>query len=70
MRLITQRSQVQILPPLQVKSQVSSAASSSTRTGVREDSAPRLACRVLWSGLIVVGFVVVDPDASVVPVSL
>jgi len=53
-----------------VKSQVSSAASSSTRTGVREDSAPRLACRVLWSGLIVVGFVVVDPDASVVPVSL
>jgi len=53
-----------------VFAQVSNAASSSTRTRVREDSAPRLACRVLWSGLIVVGFVVVDPDASVVPVSL
>src|SRR5665647_2751654 len=59
-RLITQRSQVQILPPLQVKVQVSNAASSSTRTRVREDSAPRLPCRVLWSGSIVVGFVVAD----------
>jgi len=50
--------------------QVSNAASSSTRTMVREDSAPRAACRRGWLRRILVGFAAVDPDSSVVPVSL
>jgi hypothetical protein len=61
-----------ILPQLidRAKSQVSNAASSSTRTMVREDSVPRVACHRGWLARILVGFVAVDPDCSVVPVSL
>ena len=50
--------------------QVSNAASSSTGTMVREDRAPRGACRHGWLAWILVGFAAVDPDASVVRVSL
>ena len=37
---------------------------------VREDWVPRCCCLVGWVRLRLVGFVVVDPVASVVPVSL
>jgi len=37
---------------------------------VREDSAPLAGCGPWWRGSILNGFVVVDPVASVVPVSL
>ena len=37
---------------------------------VREDSAPLAGCGSRWPGSILSGFVVVDPVASVVPVSL
>jgi hypothetical protein len=37
---------------------------------VREDSAPLCCCRLLLAGPRLVGFVVVDPVSSVVPVSL
>ena len=37
---------------------------------VREDSAPRSACLRGWLAGILAGFVAVDPDSSVVPVSL
>jgi hypothetical protein len=37
---------------------------------VRVDSAPRIACRPGWLAWILVGFAAVDPDSSVVPVSL
>jgi hypothetical protein len=50
--------------------QVSIAALSSMRTMVCEDSAPRAACRGGWLAWILVGFAAVDPDASVVRVSL
>ena len=50
--------------------QVSNAASSSTGTMVCEDPAPCAACRHGWLARILVGFAAVDPDASVVPVSL
>jgi hypothetical protein len=50
--------------------QVSNAAPSSRRTMVREDSVPLAHCGPRWSGSMLDGFVVVDPVASVVPVSL
>jgi hypothetical protein len=51
-------------------SQVSNAAPSSRRTMVREDSAPLAGCGPRWPGSMLGWFVVVDPVASVVPVSL
>lgn len=51
-------------------SQVSNAAPSSRRTMVREDSAPVAGCGPTGFGWIVMRFVVVDPDASVVLPSL
>jgi len=50
-----------------MKPQVSNAAP--MRTMGREDSAPRASCGRLRVCLRQGGFVVVDPDASVVPVS-
>jgi hypothetical protein len=50
--------------------QVSNAASSSTGTMVCEDPVPRAACRRGWLARMLVGFAAVDPDASVVRVSL
>jgi hypothetical protein len=35
-----------------------------------EDSAPLWCCGPLWLALMLILFVVVDPEASVVPVSL
>ena len=40
------------------------------RTMVREDSGAFAGCRWRWLGVMLVGFVVVDPECSVVPVSL
>ncbi|WP_176737899.1 hypothetical protein [Micromonospora inyonensis] len=53
-----------------MKPQVSNAAPSSRRTMVREDSAPVAGCGPAVFGRMVVGFVVVDPECSVVLMSL